>query len=38
MVVIFNFHLIVKQIGPFFPVIKLRKPPENIKFILIKTC
>ena len=33
---IFNFHLVVKQIGPFFPVKKLRKPPENIKFILIK--
>jgi len=34
---IFNFNVIVKEIGPFFLVIKLRKPPENIKFILIKT-
>jgi len=34
---IFNFHLVVKEIEPFSPVIKLAKLPENIKFILIKT-
>jgi len=34
---IFNFNVVVKEIGPFFPVIKLEKPPENIKFTLIKT-